>query len=71
MYIKIENYSCPKCAKETKFSPQSNFNMNNSILGFISAKHDDNALYRTLFIGLPRLESENIHFIKIYIYIYQ
>ncbi len=32
---------CPECPNNTKFSPQSNFSMNISILGFISAEHED------------------------------
>ena len=42
---------CPECPNITKFSPQSNFSMNISILGFISAKHEDKRSIKNARIG--------------------
>ena len=47
--------SCPECTNNTKFSLQSNFSMNISTLGFISAEHEDkrsinNARIRELIV---------------------
>ena len=43
--------SCPEYPNNTKFSPQSNFSMNISILGFISAKHEDKRKIKNARIG--------------------
>ena len=43
--------SCPEYPNNTKFSPQSNFSMNISILGFISAEHEDKRKRKNARIG--------------------
>ena len=44
---------CKSCSEHpnTKFSPQSNFSMNISILGFISAEHQDKRKIKNARIG--------------------
>ncbi len=53
---------CPECPNITKFSPQSNFSMNISILGFISAEHEDKRKRKNARIG------EYVLYLRVFIF---